>query len=189
MSILFRESGPGLRERLFMRKLGMRRSARDRILARFLEQIQAAHLGHAHIAQNEIVQAPGEHFQGGKLLSGNLTRRRADFEEAQLLPSEHVLPGRQSQDVIPPALVRTGNVAGHRGLVLGLNLGLGYRETRRVLNCAKQLGPPGLPQTARSPRDEPQDENGKPLHSPSRSLSCMHDYVILTRQAGTVHAV
>jgi len=40
MSILFRESGPGLRERLFMRKLGMRRSARDRILARFLERLR-----------------------------------------------------------------------------------------------------------------------------------------------------
>lgn len=40
MSILFRESGPGLRERLFMRKLGMRRSARDRILSRFLDRLR-----------------------------------------------------------------------------------------------------------------------------------------------------
>lgn len=39
MSILFQERGPGLRERLFMRKLVLRRSSRDRIMARFLNAL------------------------------------------------------------------------------------------------------------------------------------------------------
>lgn len=39
MSILFRENGPGLRERLFLRKLGFRRSTRDRIMSRFLNTL------------------------------------------------------------------------------------------------------------------------------------------------------
>ncbi len=38
-SILFQESGPSLRERFFLRKLGFRRSARDRIMARFLNSL------------------------------------------------------------------------------------------------------------------------------------------------------
>jgi glycosyltransferase involved in cell wall biosynthesis/predicted metal-dependent phosphoesterase TrpH len=38
-SILFRENGPGLRERLFLRKLGFRRSARDQIMSRFLNRL------------------------------------------------------------------------------------------------------------------------------------------------------
>lgn len=38
-SLLFSPDGPGLRERLFMRKLGLRRSTRDRILARFLNSL------------------------------------------------------------------------------------------------------------------------------------------------------
>ena len=39
-SILFRENGPSLRERLFMRKLGFRRSLRDRIMSRFLNRLR-----------------------------------------------------------------------------------------------------------------------------------------------------
>jgi len=35
-SILFHDKGPNLRERLFLRKLGFRRSARDQIMSRFL---------------------------------------------------------------------------------------------------------------------------------------------------------
>jgi len=41
MSILFQESGPGFRNRLFMRKLGFGRSPRDRIMARFLNTLRA----------------------------------------------------------------------------------------------------------------------------------------------------
>jgi len=40
MSILFQENGPGLRERLFMRRLGFHRSIRDRILSRFLTRLR-----------------------------------------------------------------------------------------------------------------------------------------------------
>jgi len=39
VSILFQENGPGLRERLFLRKLGFRQSARDRIMTRFLNSL------------------------------------------------------------------------------------------------------------------------------------------------------
>lgn len=39
MSILFQERGPGLRERFFLRKIGLRRSTRDRIMARFLNSL------------------------------------------------------------------------------------------------------------------------------------------------------
>ncbi len=38
-SILFHEKGPSLRERLFLRKLGFRRSARDQIMSRFLNRL------------------------------------------------------------------------------------------------------------------------------------------------------
>ncbi len=38
-SILFHDKGPSLRERLFMRKLGLRRSARDQIMSRFLNRL------------------------------------------------------------------------------------------------------------------------------------------------------
>ncbi len=38
-SILFHDKGPSLRERLFMRKLGLRRSVRDQIMSRFLNRI------------------------------------------------------------------------------------------------------------------------------------------------------
>lgn len=40
-SILFAESGPALRDWFLVKKLGLRRSARDRILARFLESLMA----------------------------------------------------------------------------------------------------------------------------------------------------
>ncbi len=39
VSILFQENGPGLRERLLLRKLGFRQSARDRIMTRFLNSL------------------------------------------------------------------------------------------------------------------------------------------------------
>jgi glycosyltransferase involved in cell wall biosynthesis len=39
-SILFQESGPNLRERFLLRKLGFRRSSRDRIMARFLNTLR-----------------------------------------------------------------------------------------------------------------------------------------------------
>ena len=40
ISILFQQNGPGLRERLFMRKLGFRHSTRDQIMARFLNRLR-----------------------------------------------------------------------------------------------------------------------------------------------------
>jgi len=40
-SILFAENGPALRERFLVKKLGWRKSARDRIMARFLESLLA----------------------------------------------------------------------------------------------------------------------------------------------------
>lgn len=57
-SILFAERGPALRERLLVRRLGFRRSARDRILSRFLDSLMViSRASETHGPEWEVEQA------------------------------------------------------------------------------------------------------------------------------------
>lgn len=57
-AILFNEDGPALRERFLVKRLGLRRSTRDRILSRFLERLlRATAAGDAHGIEWQVDEA------------------------------------------------------------------------------------------------------------------------------------
>jgi glycosyltransferase involved in cell wall biosynthesis len=104
ISILFQENGPGLRERLFMRKLGFRRSTRDQIMSRFLNRLR------------EITQDASEFGPDWQIahaydaLAGLLDELTAEIARG----IEHGVNGEAHQDllqyitsVLPPLLFAT----------------------------------------------------------------------------------
>lgn len=90
MSILFQANGPGLRERLFMRKLGFRRSLRDQIMARFLNRLREITQDASEYGPDwQIVQA----YEALAVLLDELT--------AEIARSiEQGIKGQSSQDIL-----------------------------------------------------------------------------------------
>ncbi len=89
-SILFQENGPGLRERFFLRKLGLRRSVRDQIMSRFLN-------GLWKITQNAAQFGPDWQITHAYNALGNLLD---DFTASIAKGIEEGIRGETSHDLL-----------------------------------------------------------------------------------------
>jgi len=132
-SILFHDRGPSLRERLFLKKLGFRRSARDQIMSRFLNGLWTiTHDAAAYGAAWQISQA----YDALAILLDELTA-----EIGRSL--EKGIKGQSSEDVfqylssvLPALIFATPFISTLR--ILNKN-----RELNNQLNNQFQLNPPG----------------------------------------------
>ena len=89
-SILFDEKGPALSERLFVKKLGLAQSTRDRMLARFFETLlEVTRAGEGHDPEWEVEQAYAA-----------LTTLLDDCVAETVRSLEHSVRGEESSDLL-----------------------------------------------------------------------------------------